>query len=178
MVARGYPRPEPASWPVPDDGVVVEELGAPVAFLLSQAEYRMARRLEPLLAAHDCSLERWRVLCGLALHGAHRGHPMSDVAAFATLPAPSATKLIDGMVADNLVYRRADVHDRRRVLIFPTPHGRLLHQRLTVAVEEQQRRLVELVSPDGRDGLAVLLGRLITQLDAEQDPSRVQGPCK
>ncbi|WP_217631127.1 MarR family winged helix-turn-helix transcriptional regulator [Modestobacter sp. DSM 44400] len=156
----------------------MEELGVPVAFLLSQAEHRMARRLEPLLAAHDCSLERWRVLCGLASHGPQRGHPMSDVATFATLPAPSATKLIDGMVADNLVYRRVDVHDRRRVLIFPTPHGRALHRRLSLAIEEQQQQLVERVSPDGGDGLAVLLGRLIAHLDAEQDPGRVQARCK
>ncbi|SDY59426.1 hypothetical protein SAMN05661080_03979 [Modestobacter sp. DSM 44400] len=103
---------------------------------------------------------------------------MSDVATFATLPAPSATKLIDGMVADNLVYRRVDVHDRRRVLIFPTPHGRALHRRLSLAIEEQQQQLVERVSPDGGDGLAVLLGRLIAHLDAEQDPGRVQARCK
>ncbi|WP_219418559.1 MarR family winged helix-turn-helix transcriptional regulator [Pseudonocardia nigra] len=155
---------------------MVEELGAPVAFLLSQAEYRMARLLEPLLAAHDCSLERWRVLCGLELHGPQRGHPMSDIATFATLPAPSATKLIDGMVADNLVYRRVDVHDRRRVLVFPTPHGRALHRRLSLAIEEDQQRLVEGVSPDGAEGLAALLGRLIAHLDASKDPGRVPGP--
>lgn len=149
----------------------MEELGARVAFLLSQAEDRMARRLEPLLATHDCSLERWRVLCGLVSDGSGRGRPMSEIATFAVVPAPTATKLIDGMVADNLVYRRVDVHDRRRILVFPTPRGRALHQLLAVAI--QQQPIVEFTSPGDTETLAVLLDRLIATLDAGRCPDPV-----
>ena len=154
----------------------MEDLEAPVSFLLSQAQHRVTRRLEPLFAAHDCSLERWHVLCGLALNGAQRGHPMSDVATFAALPAPSATKLVDGMVADNLVYRRADVHDRRRVLVFLTPRGRALHRRLTLAVQDEEQRLTgPALSAEDGEALAALLTRLVASLDGGHRPDRVPG---
>jgi DNA-binding MarR family transcriptional regulator len=46
------------------------------------------------------------------------------------LPAPTLTKAVDQLVAANLEYRRADRHDRRRVLIYLTARGRHLHARL------------------------------------------------
>lgn len=58
------------------------------------------------------------------------------------------SKLIDGMVADNLVYRRVDVSDRRRVLVFLTARGHRLHRRLSPAVERQQEELLGALSAD------------------------------
>ena len=40
------------------------------------------------------------------------------------------TKVIDRMVANNLVYRRVDPADRRRVLVFLSARGRAAHRRL------------------------------------------------
>src|SRR5438445_13475631 len=91
--------------------------------LLSYAENRATRRLAAALEGWDCSIEQWRVL---ALLADGRGHPMTELAEFALLPAPTATKLADRMVADTLVYRRADPADRRRVLVYLTERGREL----------------------------------------------------
>ena len=91
-----------------------------LAHLLSQVESRVTRRLVAVLHANDCELAEWRVLRLLA---DSPGKPMSEIKDFVLLPGPTLTKLIDRMVADNLVYRRGDFADRRRVLVFPAPQG-------------------------------------------------------
>lgn len=80
-------------------------------------------------------MERWRAL---ALLADRSGHPMSEIARFVMLPSPSLTRLIDAMVADNLVHRRVDPDDRRRVLIHITPRGLALHKRLAQRIEHER----------------------------------------
>lgn len=93
---------------------------------LSQSERLLADRMSAVLAAEDCTLEEWRVLKILA-DGA--GHIMTEVADHAMLPARSLTTLIDRMVTDGLVYRRADDRDRCRVLAYLSLHGRDTYER-------------------------------------------------
>ncbi|MER6084315.1 MarR family transcriptional regulator [Streptomyces sp. NPDC001833] len=128
-----------------------------LAHLLSHAERRVVRRLAAVLAEEDCTVEEWRVL---SLVGDGRGHPMSEIAEHALMPAPSLTKLVDRMVADNLVHRRPDPHDRRRVLLHLTPRGEDLHGRASRRVHGDQARLLEEVG----DGAA--LAGLLAQLSA------------
>ena len=111
--------------------VTGEATGEALALLLSDAERRITRRLAQVLAHHDCTVERWRVLALLA--GGDR-HGMSELAEFTQLPPASLTRLIDGMVADNLVHRKADPRDRRRVLVHSTRRGLALRQRLSERV--------------------------------------------
>jgi DNA-binding MarR family transcriptional regulator len=110
--------------------------------LLSYAENRAARWLAAALDGQGCSIEQWRVL---ALLADGRGHPMSEVAEFALLPAPTATKLADRMVADNLVYRRPDPTDRRRVLVYLTERGRESHAGLAASLARVQAELMEAI---------------------------------
>src|SRR5438309_589161 len=88
--------------------------------LLSRAEHRAVRRLAAALDAEGCSVEQWRAL-GFLADG--QGRTMTDLADYALLPGPTATKLIDRMVADGLVYRRPDPADRRKVLVYLTERG-------------------------------------------------------
>ena len=98
-----------------------------VAWLLSRAAHQLNERLSGALEAEGLTLGQWWVL---ALLSDGAGHQMSQAADHAMLPAPTLTKAVDQLVAANLVYRRADRHDRRRVLIYLTPRGRRLHARL------------------------------------------------
>jgi DNA-binding MarR family transcriptional regulator len=98
-----------------------------VAWLLSRAAHQLNERLSGVLDAEGLSLGQWWVL-GLLADGT--GHTMSEAADYAMVPAPTLTKAVDQLVAANLVYRRADRHDRRRVLIHLTARGRRLHARL------------------------------------------------
>lgn len=140
-----------------------------LAQLLSQAERRMTHRLERLLGDGGVSLGEWRVLSCLANGG---GRPMNEVAEFAMLPPPTLTKVVDRMVAGNLVYRGIDVRDRRRVLVFLTPRGRALHRRLHRLVEDEQGELQESCDPEALSDLTRLLVRLIETLDHRTTPSR------
>jgi DNA-binding MarR family transcriptional regulator len=99
---------------------VRSEAAEALVLMLSDAERRIMRRLAPVLAEHGCTVERWRALALLARGDRHR---MSELAEFTQLPPASLTRLIDGMVADNLVHRKVDPRDRRGVLVHLTRRG-------------------------------------------------------
>ena len=132
-----------------------------LAQLLSQAEYGVTRRLGLVLEEENCSVEQWRALVLLA-DGV--SHSMSEVAEFALLPAPTLTRLIDRMVADNLAYRTADPHDRRRVLVHITPRGRKLQKRLAERIESSRAAILAEADPDDVAQLAALLTDLADRL--------------
>lgn len=94
------------------------------------------------------------------------GHPMSEIADFALVPSPTLTRIIDGMVADNLAYRRIDNLDRRRVLVFATRRGHVLYQQLQHVVERHEQQIcggVDLRS------LTELLAQLIANTGLPED---------
>ncbi|MBW0092147.1 MarR family transcriptional regulator [Pseudonocardia sp. KRD-184] len=95
--------------------------GAETIRLLSLVERTVTQRLDDALRAVGSGIDQWRVLSLLAERG---GCPMHVVADHALLLAPRLSKLVDRMVSANLVLRRADDHDRRRVLVFASARGR------------------------------------------------------
>ncbi|MET7482198.1 MarR family winged helix-turn-helix transcriptional regulator [Streptomyces sp. NPDC005538] len=133
-----------------------------LAHLLAHAERRLGRRMAAVLAGEDCSVERWRVLSIIA---DGKGHPMTEIADQVLMPAPSLTKLVDRMVADNLVHRRPDRADRRRVLLHLTARGRTLHQSAAHRLLADQTRLLDAIDDHG--DLVRLLARLTAVLDQE-----------
>jgi DNA-binding MarR family transcriptional regulator len=123
--------------------------------LLSAVERKVSGRLAAALESAGSTIEQWRVLSLLA---DNRGHTMTELADHALLPAPTLTKVIDRMVAANLVHRRADENDRRRVLALLTPRGRRVYRSLQQTIEQQES---DLFSPlaDDMDELRALLTR-------------------
>jgi len=77
-------------------------------------------------------LEEWAVLSALS-DGA--GHSMGDIAGITHTPSPSMTKLVNRLVAADLMYRRIDPVDRRRVLVFLSARGRSRYRRLQSLVD-------------------------------------------
>jgi DNA-binding MarR family transcriptional regulator len=132
-----------------------------LAQLLSQAERGVTRQLGRVIEDEGCSVEQWRVLVLLA-DGV--GHSMSEVAEFALLPAPTLTRLIDRMVADNLAYRIADPRDRRRVLVHITRRGRVLQRRLAGRIEGSHDTILAEADPDDVAQLGALLTDLADRL--------------
>jgi len=129
-----------------------------VAQVLSRAEYEVTRRIAAMLDREGSTIEQWRTLSLLA---DRRSRPMSEIADVALLPAPSLTRLVDRLVADNLVYRRSDPRDRRRVLVRITPRGEAHYRRLLAQLDgdavfaEIGEEIVQLT-----DLLGVMLERL------------------
>jgi len=102
---------------------------------ISDTERRLTRRLAAVLAHHGCTVERWRAL-NLLAHG--ESHRMSELAEFTQLPPASLTRLIDGLVADNLVHRKPDPRDRRGVLVHITERGLVLKHALSERIVAEQ----------------------------------------
>ncbi|MFE7836449.1 MarR family winged helix-turn-helix transcriptional regulator [Streptomyces sp. NPDC057474] len=130
--------------------------------LLTRAERLSVRRVQSLLDEFDCSVEAWRVL-DLLSDG--QGHNMTALAEHAFLPAPSLTKLIDQLVDQNLVFRRVDPTDRRRVLAHLTPRGRERWQLLTREVRADWAELESPLTDEDGKRLELLLDRLARTLE-------------
>lgn len=118
--------------------------------LLTRAERLSVRRVQSVLEEFDCSIEAWWVL-DLLSDG--EGHNMTALADHAFLPAPTLTKLIDQLVDQNLVFRRVDPADRRRVLAQLTPRGIQRRQRLSRAVRADWGELEPLLGQDEEERL-------------------------
>jgi DNA-binding MarR family transcriptional regulator len=112
-----------------------------------------------------CELDEWWVL-DLLSEGT--GFSMAGLADHVRPPA--MTRVVDRLVANNLVYRRIDLEDRRRVRIFLTPRGKSLHRRLAAIVERSQAELF--AAPDDCE----LLRHLLRRLDAGVDGTTAAGP--
>lgn len=94
---------------------------------------------------------------------------MAAVAEAAFLPPPTLTKLVDQLVDQNLVYRRVDPLDRRRILAHLTPRGEDHWRRVDREVRAQWP-----VLSDGDDELLRgLLHRLADTLDGAAAESSV-----
>lgn len=113
--------------------------------MLTMVERTVVSELEEALRARGSSIDQWRVLSLLVDRG---GCPMHLVAEHAMLLAPKLSKLVDRMVSANLVLRRPDEHDRRRVLIAATARGRLAVAEWDEAAADVQERFRATLGPD------------------------------
>ncbi|MGB8991903.1 MAG: MarR family transcriptional regulator [Desulfobaccales bacterium] len=82
----------------------------------------------------DLSVPQFRVL--VYLHR-HEGASLSDIAEHLGLTLPSMSKMIDGLVARQLVTRQMDPGDRRRVTLAATALGRTAMQSAYKATESR-----------------------------------------
>jgi DNA-binding MarR family transcriptional regulator len=128
-----------------------------LSLLLTRAERLVARRVKAVLDELGYSPDAWRVL-SLLSDGA--GHTMTELAELAFLPPATLTKLVDHLVDDNLVYRRIDPIDRRRIRAYLTARGRAAHDRIDGAVRASW---TDLGTADD-ELLAALLTRLVDSL--------------
>jgi DNA-binding MarR family transcriptional regulator len=144
--------------PESETGIAGRVTGEALVLMLSDAERRIARRLAPVLAQHGCTVERWRALALLARGDRHR---MSELAEFTQLPPASLTRLIDGMVADNLVHRKVDPRDRRGVLVHLTRRGAAMQRTLSDLIAAEAEAIFgDADEREVADLLAGILARL------------------
>lgn len=129
----------------------------PLGDLVGRVARRMTRAQEQSLVASGLNIDQWRVLELLA-DGA--GHPMSEIAEHAMVPAPTLTKIIDRLTDSALVYRRPDRTDRRRVLVLLSELGRTVHDEHTPRVALAQGRATEALDAVERAQLRHLLEKL------------------
>ncbi|WP_232666573.1 MarR family winged helix-turn-helix transcriptional regulator [Pseudonocardia sp. TRM90224] len=113
--------------------------------LLSLVERKLTQRLDDALKAHGSGIDQWRILALLVQQG---GCPMNVVADHTMMLAPKLSKLVDRMVSANLVLRRADDQDRRRVLIVASERGRAALATWDAASVDVQQQFQAILGPD------------------------------
>jgi DNA-binding MarR family transcriptional regulator len=102
--------------------------------LLDRVERAVAASLTPATSAAGVTREGWRVLLMLARGG---GRSMGEIATHTALPAPTATRVVDRLVSDDLAYRQTDPVDRRRVLVHLAAGGREVVERVCAGIERR-----------------------------------------
>lgn len=132
-----------------------------LAQLLSHAERHITRELARILEADGFAIEQWRAI---ALLADGNPHSMSEIAEYALASAPSLTRMVDRMVADNLVYRKADPRDRRRVLVHISPRGQARHRQIADRIEAEQEAIMAEADPEHVVQLAALLTELLARM--------------
>jgi DNA-binding MarR family transcriptional regulator len=130
--------------------------------LITAVERQLTAAVAADLEREGWTVEQWRVLQGLSQH---EGRPMSEVANRAMLPAPTLTKIVDRLVAGNLVHRRSDPYDRRRVLVLLTARGRTVRARFEQIIQRHQVSLEQVLGTSGLGQLTDLLARLHATTD-------------
>lgn len=128
-----------------------------IPYLVAAANRQFDGMVLPIIRPEGLTIETWRILCTLA---EQPGQPMTSLADGVLVEAATLTKIIDRMVSDALVHRAPDPPDRRRVLIYPTPRGAALHQRLAPLVAARLGHIDRCLSPNDVAALRVALERL------------------
>lgn len=129
----------------------------PMGDLVSRIARRVTLEVEHALGASGLNIDQWRVLELLA-DGA--GHPMTEIADHAMVPAPTCTKIVDRLADSALVYRRADEADRRRVIVLLSDHGRSVYDEHAPRVAAVEVEVSGSLDPGERAQLRDLLERL------------------
>ncbi len=133
--------------------------------ILDRADRAMDAVLTPVTASEGLSREAWRVLLLLSRGG---GRSMGEIAEHAAIPNPTATRVVDRLVAQALAYRRNDQSDRRRVLVHLAPGGRQAVQRISRQLEERVDSALGLVAGEQSE-INALLVQLTDSLNTALD---------
>jgi DNA-binding MarR family transcriptional regulator len=123
--------------------------------LLTVTQRRVARGVAAVLAEDGATLDGYRLLRSLA--GAS-GRSMGELVAALHLPAPTLTRLVDGVVDAALAYRLPDPQDGRKVVVHLSEPGRVRLARLEALVAAHEAALASSLD---RDLVAALRRALI-----------------
>ena len=129
-------------------------------YLLALASHRMKGALTKELDRRDVSLESWRILTLLS-NG--KGWTMGELARAAMMSLATATRSVDTMVGEALVYRAPDAADGRKVLIFQSDKGRKLWSEIKETGKLCQTEVIEQYGTDWVEDLVSQLERFASR---------------
>jgi DNA-binding MarR family transcriptional regulator len=86
---------------------------------------------------------------------------MKEVSSFLRITPPSATALINGLVAAKFLERRADPDDRRSVRLRLTPKGRTFIGRRLAEVEQQMEHILGRLTTREQDLMIHLFEKIL-----------------
>ena len=135
--------------------------------LLGQAAQRIQGEFHRVVRAHGFAVSEWRVLATLADGRAMTTGRLAEVS---LTKGPTATRLLDRMVARGEVERLADLDDRRVTRVRITAQGRRTVSALIVRAREHERRVLARFGLDQSETLKAMLREMIAARDATLEP--------
>ena len=128
--------------------------------LLGQAADLIQGEFHRVVREHGFTVSEWRVLATLADGEALTTGRLAEVS---LTKGPTATRLLDRMVARGQVERLPDTADRRITRIRITPEGRLTVSTLIALAREHESRVLAPFGLDQAEALKATLRGLIEQ---------------
>jgi DNA-binding MarR family transcriptional regulator len=112
------------------------------------------------------SLSQLSLLDAVATHG-----PLGvgQIATYAGVSGPSATRMLKQLERDGVVTRQRSAEDERKVQVDLTEHGRDLVERQRQALRQAQREHYEQLTPEQRAVFVDVLQQMATMLGQWQD---------
>ncbi len=154
---------------------VAERAASPAAFvddyllyLLARASAQASRQFHAIVKANGLSVPEWRVLGALA------GGPrtVGTLADMTQLKQPTLTKLLDRMTSAELVQRRGDHGDRRRVYVSITARSRRIAHRLIALARKHEAAILVGYGADEAANLKQALAKLIEKTSRGNLPDK------
>jgi len=132
---------------------------------MSRLSRFLERSIGEVLATHGLNESQFGVLA--ALRRAGPPHCLSPTALYSSLLISSGamTNRLDRLTAAGLVTRVPDPHDGRSVLVMLTPKGLRLVDEAVEAHTENERRLLQTLTPSEARTLAGLLRKLLIEFE-------------
>ena len=118
--------------------------GTALVELLTVVARRVARGVATVLAEDGATLDSYRLMRAL---GDGPGRTMGELCATLSVPAPTATRLVDGLVDAALAHRLPDPDDGRRVRVHLSARGRTRLDRLHALVQAHESALAAELGP-------------------------------
>ena len=111
--------------------------------LLARASHVISAEFHARLRGKGVAVGEWRVLATLSDgFGGREGTTVGQLADICLMQQPTMTKLLDRMVRNGLVERRAHGEDRRQVLIVSTAKGQALVKELLTLARAHEAELI------------------------------------
>lgn len=95
----------------------------------------------------------------------YRSPTMSELSTALSVPFSTATRIVDGMVADGYIKRLHDPDDRRIVKVALTARGQQLHNLIEKSTGEHVQQILSCLKPEEQDRLFELIGKVMNALE-------------
>lgn len=151
----------PAEEPTADEPAPERFLEDYLLFLLAAASASASAGFHQIIRDHGLRVPEWRALA--CLHD-QDGQMITRLAALALMEQSAMTRVIERMEERELVERRGDIRDRRRVRVFLAPQGRALVTALVDKARGHEASIMALLPTAERQRLKRSLARLIEAL--------------
>jgi len=139
-------------------------------YLLAVASDRISGQLTRDIGRRGISMDYWRILSCLEDEA---GKTMGELARQALLSLPTATRIVDKMVAEALVYRAPGTKDRRKVLVYRSDKGKALWAEAQSDADDLNRRMADVMGEEWVSDLVMRLNLLVDRSDDIANPGRL-----